>query len=155
MSHRNGSGNRNSDPFVTIELISEARLTTFIIVSSAAELPAGQTIIAEDPKTRLIGHALYNTRFAVVRQLVERSIADRLHNSQILSKCPRTKSWQLSQAATLANCENMAVMEDLLYGITARIEYSSNRGKVTVARPLAQVMSSDLPSGCIVIDFGA
>ena len=38
---------------------------------------------------------------------------------------------------------------------TIRIEYRSNCGKVTVARPLAHVTSSDLPSGCIVIDFGA
>ncbi len=40
-------------------------------------------------------------------------------------------------------------------GSTTRIEYNSNGGTVTVARPLAHVTSSDLPSGCMVIDFGA
>ena len=55
----------------------------------------------------------------------------------------------------LPDCEDMATAKVLLYGITTRIEYSSNRGNVTVARPLAHDTSNDLPSGCIMIDFGA
>ncbi len=101
MFHSHGSGNRDSDPFVMIELISRTRLTRFIVGSGAAELPAGHRIVAEDPRAHQIGHTLYNIRFAVVRQFVERSIADRLRSSQILPKCPRMKSGQPSEADRL------------------------------------------------------
>lgn len=97
MSHRHGSGNRDFDPFCTIELTSEVRWIIFIIVFGAAERPTAQTIIAEDPKIRQIGQALYNTRFAVMRQFLERSIEDRLRSSQIVPTCPR---WM----TTLSSC---------------------------------------------------
>ena len=94
----------------------EHRRIMFIIVSSAPERSTGQTVIAEDPKTRQIGHALHNTRFSVVRQFVKRSIADRLRSSQILPTCPRTRSWQLFQAAL-----KLIPAERCDYGCTARL----------------------------------